>query len=261
MNFLRYVRHIAIIAVSHSLSVAQNIIFVAVIIVGFIVKYAPGPHIGIDFRGWASPISGWEITAYVFCFILGLRLLLANFWIYQDLQATIAAQRTQLETLPVKQNSEHIAIRIEFQPTEPFMRKTIFPAGNARFEVYVKIKNCGNGFISECVASVVDITPKPDNNGYTILTPLNSLAKGEHRYVLVAGFNEVAMTGQQIYNDLVTFAFATGGLFRGFTTLQPPSAAEPALITIEAKALECRTERKQFKLWVGENRRLCMAET
>jgi hypothetical protein len=51
-----------------------------------------------------------------------------------------------------------------------------------------------------------------------------------------------------------------GGFFGGFTTLQPPGAAAPALITIEAKALECRTEHKQFKLWVGENRRLFMAE-
>jgi hypothetical protein len=260
MNFWRFIRRVVVVAFSHSLSIAQNIIFAAALLVGLVVWYAPGQHFGIDFTSWASALSRWEIAAAVMCFILGLRLLLAPFWIYQDLQGTITAQRAQLESGLVRQNTEHRAIEIEFQPTEPFMRKTTFPAGNARFEVYVKIKNCGNGFISECVTSIADIKPKADNDRYTVLAPLNSLAKGEHRFVLVASFNEVPITNNQQVYDVVTFAFATGWFSGGFTTIQPPIASMPALITIEAKALECRTEQKQLKLWVGENRKLYMAE-
>lgn len=257
MAYLRYVCRVVVVAFRHSLSITQNIIFVAVLLVGLVIWYAPGPHMGVDLTVWLPTLSGWRIAFMVTALIVGGRLMLAPYWLHQELQATIAEQRALLETDTVSQNSLHHAVQIEFQQTEPFMRRKVFSAGNARFEVYVKITNAGNGFLSECVTSIVDIMPRPATDIYTILSPLTTLAKGEHRYVLVAGFNEVKGTnGQRVYNDLVTFAFATGG----FTTLEPPTADAPAIITVEAKALECRTERKQFKLWVGENRRLFMAD-
>jgi hypothetical protein len=261
MEFFRYVWRIATVAFSHSLSIAQDVIFATVIALGFIVYLAPGPHMGIDFGQWSLAMSAWQIAAIVAAIIFGLRLILAPYWIYQEQQATIVAQRTQLESQTTHQNTQHRAIEIEFQPIEPFLRKRTFPAGNSRFEAYVKIKNCGNGFISELVISIVEISPQPADNIYTILTPQDRLSRGEFKYVLVAGFNELPLNdGQALYNDLVTFAFATGGYFRGFTTIKPPPPHAPTLITIEVTALECRIERKQFKLWVGVNRRLLMAE-
>src|ERR1700731_375432 len=63
------------------------------------------------------------------------------------------------------------------KPNEPFMRRTITPSGNARSEVYVKITNCGNGFISESIASIVDINPKPYHPiSSKVLTRLSSVA-------------------------------------------------------------------------------------
>jgi hypothetical protein len=256
MNLLRYAWRVLVVAVGHSLSIAQNVIFAAVLLIGFLVWYVPGPHMGIDLSTWAPAMSGSQIPLITIIAIVAVRLILAPFWIHQEQLTTIADLRAQLETEPARQNSLHHAIAIEFQPTEPFMRRTVY-AGDARCEVYVKITNAGNGFISECVTSLTKIEPTPTNNIYSVLAALNSLAKGEHRYVQVAGFSEIAQTGG---NDSVTFAFATGPFFSGgFTTIGPPSAAAPAVITIEAKALECRLERKQFKLWVGDDRRLFMA--
>jgi hypothetical protein len=197
MGFFRYVWRIAAVAFSHSLSIAQDVIFGTVIVLEFIVYLAPGPHIGIDFGQWSLAMSAWQIAAIVAAIIFGLRLILAPYWIYQEQQATIVAQRTQLESQTTHQNTQHRAIEIEFQPIEPFLRKRTFPAGNSRFEAYLKIKNCGNGFISELVISIVEISPQPDNKIYTILTPQDRLPRGEFKYVLVAGFNELPLNDGQ----------------------------------------------------------------
>jgi hypothetical protein len=249
------------VAFSHSLSIAQDVIFATVIVLGFIVYLAPGPHMGIDFGQWSLAMSAWQIAAIVAAIIFGLRLILAPYWIYQEQQATIVAQRAQLESQTDHQNTQHRAIEIEFKPIEPFLRKRRFPAGNSRFEAYVKIGNIGNGFISELVTSITEIRPEPASYIYTTLHPEERLQKGEHKYVLVAGFNELPLNdGQTLYNELVTFAFATGGYAGRPATIKPPPQHAPALITIEAAALECAPERKQFKMWVDENRRLLMAE-
>ena len=172
----------------------------------------------------------------------------------------LAELRTAAERGATRANALHDALRVEFESAAPFLRRTVFPVGNARFEAYVRVRNAGDGFLSECVVNLVEVRPEPDNVTHTVLAPLSSLARGEHRYVLVAGFNEQAGGGQPISNDLGTFAFASGPMSSNLVTLPPPSADTPALLTVEAKALECAAVRKRFKLWVGENRRLLMAE-
>lgn len=162
----------------------------------------------------------------------------------------------------VRENSLHDALEIKFEPKEPFLRRHVFPAGNARFEAYVRIENHGDGFVTECSVNIVSINPRPEKNVYSPLAPMFSLAKGEHRYLFVAGFNEVPdPSGPQVYNSLLTFAFASGGYYGGGPPcLPPPTFDAPAFITIEAKALNCGTRTKRFKLWIGDNRRLMMAE-
>jgi hypothetical protein len=160
------------------------------------------------------------------------------------------------------ENTNHQAISIDFEPIQPFLRRTVLPTGNARFECYIRIKNIGNGFLSECVVSITSIVPqpRPDRSAHTVLTPISSLSKGEHKFVLVAGFNEARVSPhQEIYNELVTFAFASGGVFPGFTTIKPPAEDNPSIITVEVCALECKTETRRFKIWVGEGRKLLMA--
>lgn len=128
-----------------------------------------------------------------------------------------------------------------------------------RSGIYVRIKNDGDGFLSECIVSIVDIKPAPENDGHTVLSSIGSLLKGEHRYILLASINEQPTHPHGVFNDRLGFAFAMGGLFAGWVTIPLPVEADPALITVEAKALECRTERRQFKLWVDDSRRLFMA--
>lgn len=214
--------------------------------------------VGIYEHNATSSVS-WS----VYVGIIVLTFVVACFLAFKDQYARAETLQTALTraTGPldrVSANTSHQAVLIEYEQGEPFERRTTFPAGNARFEVYVRVKNGGNGFLSECVVSLVDIKPTPTNSIYTVLTPLTTLQKGEHKYVLVAAFNENPINTQAIYNDLVTFAFATGAFHGGFTTLDPPASSAPALLTIEVKALECRTERKEFKLWVEGNRRLRM---
>lgn len=171
-----------------------------------------------------------------------------------------AASMREAENAGVSANTNHQAICIEFEPVEPWVRRTVFPAGNARFELYVRVRNTGNGFLSEVMVGVVKINPTPIGHTSGILSEQFVLARGEYRYVQVAGFNETRNGDQTIYNDVVTLSFADGGLFARYAELEPPSETVPALITLEAKALECRAETKRFKIWVAENRRLMMTQ-
>lgn len=261
MRFFRYYYRLLQVAVTHSLDLTQGALIVVLMVLGVVSTMLTDPQIVASIAAFMASLATWQAAMRTLGVIVGIRLLLAPFWVHQDAEKKIADLCDRLDAAPIKQNTLHHALKIEFEQVEPFMRRTVFPTGTARYEVYVRITNAGNGFLSECSVSVPRITKTKDDT-YNILGIDQSLARGEHRYVLVAGFNDDIMGTQVIYNKVVTFAFASGGIgvSHGFTTIDPPTASDPAIVTIEVKALECQTERKDFKLWVSDTRRLHMAE-
>lgn len=97
-------------------------------------------------------------------------------------------------------NTAHKALSIDFEPTEFFLRRTVFPAGNARFEIYFCLKNVGNGVLSECTAFISKVGGQAV---HYVLQSQISLQKGQYRYINVGDFNETAsQPEQEIYNNL-----------------------------------------------------------
>lgn len=235
-----------------------------------IALWASGPALAVAVLGMLTDVPPiWIVTAAAVTFsaaaaalayVTHLPKLLSgggHVGLFAGQGAAIAD--TAAEQAAVRPNSLAEAIRIEFQTSDPkCLRRTVFPAGNARFEVYVKIENRGDGFLTECDVRIVKIVPETEGS-HTILPPSPfRLGRGEHQYLYVAGFNEEDQhTGQAVFNTLVAFA-PCAPPYNSQATLPPPSLDAPAFITMEAKALECGRHSKQFKLWVGENRRLQM---
>jgi hypothetical protein len=106
------------------------------------------------------------------------------------------------------------------------MRRAAFPNGNPRFEVYIRVKNIGDGFLTECTASLVEMTPRPDNDLYTFLSTLGDLSKGASKYLLIAWTWDRQSSALQ--DDRVYFAFQQGGLSGGFASLKPPRRRSPS---------------------------------
>ena len=159
-----------------------------------------------------------------------------------------------------KPNSEHKAFAINFEAVEPFIRDNIFSVPSPRGGTYVKVKNTGNGFLSECIVSLLDIRPLPETHGQVVLESLGSLSKGEHKYVLVASLNRQPVQDHGVFNDRLGFAFASGGgFFAGWVSIPIPTLEEPATLVIEAKALECRTETQRFQIWVDDRRHIILS--
>ena len=76
-------------------------------------------------------------------------------------QEKTAALTREAENAGTSANTSHQAIAIEFEPAEPWLRRRVFSAENAQFELYVRIRNTGNGFLSEVTISVTEINPPP----------------------------------------------------------------------------------------------------
>ncbi len=215
---------------------------------------------GLLFSALACLVAAWLA-------ILVIKLAYAPIYIVKQRDKVIHLQNNEITSLKQKAdstinsaNTTHKALYIEAGVVEPYVRRNIFSTGVARSGTYVRVRNGGDGFLSECIVSVTDINPKPDNYEQTALSNLGSLLKGEHKYVLIASLNEQPTNAHGVFNDLLGFAFPSGSLFQGWVTIPLPTEIEPALITIEVKALECKIERRQFKLWIDINRRPLMVQ-
>jgi hypothetical protein len=94
LSFLRYCGRVLHVALSHSLHAAHSIILVLLIVAGLATSLIPSLEIIPD-------LHGWQVAASVLTAIVGVRLLLAPFWIWQEGRATI--QKLEAEILQLKQ--------------------------------------------------------------------------------------------------------------------------------------------------------------
>src|SRR5262249_21674986 len=87
MRLLTYCWLVLRTAFTRALSLAQDIIFAAVILVGFVVWFVPSLNARLS--SFATALNGWAFAAIVFGVIMLIRLLLAPFWIWCDQQNQI----------------------------------------------------------------------------------------------------------------------------------------------------------------------------
>src|SRR5579862_630334 len=108
MGFFRYYRRVLRVAFTHSLDIAQAAIFVSVILIGAAAYLLPLFGMPIDLRRWIEALTGWQVAAGVFGTIVAVRLVLAPYWIHQELEQTRAsvdkrkAARAQLQKFYVE---------------------------------------------------------------------------------------------------------------------------------------------------------------
>jgi hypothetical protein len=89
MRCFQYYFKVLRVAFSHSLSHAQDIIFLLFILGGFITYFLPRVHMAID-------VTGWQIAAVVLSCIVGSRLFMAPYWIYKADQEKIKGFESKL---------------------------------------------------------------------------------------------------------------------------------------------------------------------
>lgn len=87
-DFLRYWRAVFIMAFRHSLDLAQLILFVSFLFVGFAALFVPD-----DFAkkvpGIVEGLESWRVVAVVLFAVVAARLVLAPYWIWKEQKETI----------------------------------------------------------------------------------------------------------------------------------------------------------------------------
>ena len=95
MGLLRYYGLVFRTAFTHSLSIAQDVLFLAILVIGAATWFAPVFQMTIDF---AFAPSGWAVAAITFGLILGMRVLLAPYWIWKEERIKIIELEAKLRT-------------------------------------------------------------------------------------------------------------------------------------------------------------------
>jgi len=86
LDVLRYYRLVVGTAFSHSLSVAQCVLFLCVVAVGTAIWLAPRLFMAVGLPDWAKAFDPWALSALTVAAIFAMRLILAPYWIWRDQQ-------------------------------------------------------------------------------------------------------------------------------------------------------------------------------
>jgi hypothetical protein len=89
MGFLGYYAKVLRVAFTHSLDIAQSIIFAFLIIIGVAPYLLQGFGVTLDLTRWATALTGWQVATGVFGTIILIRLILAPYWIHKELHQQI----------------------------------------------------------------------------------------------------------------------------------------------------------------------------
>ena len=81
MELLRYYGRVLRVAFTHSLDIAQAVIFASLIAIGFVSHFFP--KLQVTMTTWASELTGSQVAAVILGTIFGIRLILAPYWMYK----------------------------------------------------------------------------------------------------------------------------------------------------------------------------------
>lgn len=307
--FVRYYCRVMSVAFSHSASAAQTVIFGTIILLGGSIWLLPRFAVDLHLADWVSTVSGWKVAAATFGSIVGIRLLLAPFWIHRETERSLernnsvaAAQNRHTEAIkaqteemrlareqkeqksnPISQymqvkqkaaldaamqrnkaNTLAYALRIEFGTGDDYDRIEHFDKTSVlRRFMYVSIHNEGDGYLTECKLSVRSSIPGPVTGSIpAILVSDIKLNRAERVFIPVAGFTELPGAPKHPLNDYIILSTRLTSLTTStiYTSLAAAPIEDPAIITLEASALECRSHSLHMRVWVDRPSRRLRAE-
>lgn len=158
----------------------------------------------------------------------------------------------------VSPNTMADALDIQYADGEAHNRLELYKNGSARRTVLLKLRNSGNGFLSDCMVYLKKSSPVLREVSVILLPPTRLLV-GEYKFFPLATFFEKPLPSSPA-NNLVTICEHYGGGWAAApVTIDAPSVSvnEPLLLTVEALASECATKEAHFRLWVEQpSRRL-----
>jgi hypothetical protein len=84
MGFLHYYRNVLRVALTHSVDIAQSVIFVALILLGIITYLFPEISAIFNLTDLARVMTAWQLAAVILGGIVLTRLIMASYWIHKD---------------------------------------------------------------------------------------------------------------------------------------------------------------------------------
>ena len=94
LDHLRYYWLVVRTAFSHSLSVAQLVVFLSIVAIGTAIWLAPNLSMSVDLPGWVRSLNTWAISALTLGTIFAIRLVLAPCWIWGDQQPSFERRQS-----------------------------------------------------------------------------------------------------------------------------------------------------------------------
>ena len=94
LDHLRYYWLVVRTAFSHSLSVAQCVLFLCIVAIGTAIWLAPQLSMTVDLPGWARTVNTWAISVLTLGTIFAIRLVLAPYWIWRDQQPSFEKRQS-----------------------------------------------------------------------------------------------------------------------------------------------------------------------
>jgi hypothetical protein len=243
MCFLRYCGLVLLVALRHSVSWAQFIIAIIIVISGSVIWLAPSFGMSIDPSEFVTMLRSPTFLAGLVGGIIALRLILAPYWIWSDERNARIVAETQVaklsaERIPSK-NTDNNALSIEFLQDNFHDVTETLPAGTVRRMLNISVLNRGNGWISNCRLSVEQTAPSIYNNAVEIENGF-TLQSGERRRFHFLYLDERFPDGRAA--PKVLLAHKTVGYYveMGFPT------AQPTVFTLKATSNEALENTSSF---------------
>ena len=286
MGVLRYYGLVLRAAFTHSLSIAQDIIFGAILVVGLAAVVARRVGMRLDLTPWLTALGGWGIAAIVFGSIILVRLLLAPYWIWKEQRVRLdglLSREADPQTLAIEAHTAELREQNEWRRREidpmwvalrnraeqvaataakgPGAIEICFKAG-APYEVSeivesvvkstvaIGIRNSGGRPISNCKVYIESISPPPRHGrkGPIILSDSGFLLNPSSPEKIV----EIA-THWDHFGPMYRFSEPHLGGFSGPQSLMDTEVKRT--IVVKVVASECQ-KSAMFHVWLDESDRL-----
>ncbi|MCB8877614.1 hypothetical protein [Acidisoma silvae] len=237
-------------ASSEALDWAQAVFFVLLIAVAFVPQNAP-------YSKFADKYVSWHGGVIILACVLLVRLIFSPYWIYRDQQEKISD--LELEVSGNADNTKGDALKFEPAPSGGSVRKTMLDHGGYRYEGMVRLRNTGNGYITNAVVRIKNASPSLPDGSFRILKPGSTLQKGQPADVcIVTYFDKIvgAQPGTPGSELLRLAAPIAPGWGSRPTDISPPASNAPLKLVIEASADGCAAVEKHFLIWVDDNKNL-----
>jgi hypothetical protein len=254
LNILRYCGLVFRTALHHSVSWAQFIIAIIIIIAGAAIEILRSFGMTIETTELMTMLRSPTFLAMLAGWVIVFRLVCAQYWIWSEEHDARIKAETQVAELSARhilsKNTAHNALSIEFLRDELHEIVQTFPVGTVRRILKVSTFNQGNGWLSNCRLVVEKAAPSIYDYSVELDSGL-TLQVGERRYSEFLYFDESFPDGRAAPKVLLVHQTVGFYVEIGFPITQP------TIFTLKATSNEARECTESFRAFV-ENGRLRM---